>query len=280
MTIFTRNINAAPTQHRDSLRAAYTQAGKPAPDNTTEIRELIINAPKVRDVAIEKARKAYDADNPEKFYREALKAVQEAQAAEALRDAFISAEVPVIAAKMNDTIDAAVEALTPAFNRETKALTAAATKLDPNNPLDPETAIALDAGEALTTARRALKVLSKFASIHGHYPHELNHQALRNVLPIITLPDNIEVEEVYKSLGAVKETANEHELAATRTVRRLADDLKADTDATLIRVAAGHYEGVTLHLATTAEHRERHQQAHTAFQRRTVEKSGTRVTFG
>lgn len=275
---FTRQLNATTTAHRNSIRAAYTLADKKMPDRMTEVRNLILNSPTVLDVATQRAREAFETRQPDKFVKDTLAAVQEAQAAEALRSAFLRVEESIGKAHITDAVDTAVEAITQRFNREAREFIDAAQQLHPTRPLDAETAIALDAGDALTTARRALHNLGVFASIHGHFPSLLSHQELRSVLPIITLPTTV-LEQVYRSLGEAVVTANDHELAGTRTVRTLANDLRADTDTALVRIAAGRYDGITFDLAKSAEHRERHTIATNAFNRRTIEKSGAKVTF-
>ena len=278
MTIFARTINAEINQHRKAIAAAYQAAGKTMTDTGERIRELITGAPNVTETANRLAREAYEADDPDAFYTAAIKEINEARAATELKESYLRAANAAAQTKLARTINEAVKETSPAFNRTTKTLTTAAHKLDPIQPLEPETAIALDAGEALTTARQALKQLGAFASIHSHYPNALDQRALRDVLPIIDIPTPA-VELVFRTVGAVVQTANEDELRDTRMIRKLHDNLKSSTDSTLISIARGDYPGVTLSLATVEEHKERLEKASSAFQRRTVEPSSRRAVF-
>lgn len=276
--IFTRAINAEVSQHHKSIAAAYKAAGKTMTTTAGRVRELIVDTENVNEVASRLAREAYEATDPEAFHAAAIQEINEARAAETLKDAYLRSANAVAQQQLTNTIDEAVKEITPSFNRTVKTLTAAARKLDPIQPLEPETAIALDAGEALTTARKALKQIGVFASIHSHYPHALDQRALRDVLVILDIPTPT-VEEVYRTVGAVAQTANEDELRDTRMIRKLNDNLKSSTDSTLISIARGDYPGVTLSLATVEEHKERLEKASSAFQRRTVEPSNRRAVF-
>lgn len=277
MTIFTRAINAEINQHRKAIARAYQAAGKTMPDTATRIRELIMTTETTQQVAQRLAREAYDATNPDEFYRDALDQINEARAAHELKDAFNRAANGVAQQKITTEINTAAKEINADFNRTAKDLTNAAKKLDPIHPLEAETAIALDAGEALTTARQALKQLSTYASIHAHYPHTIDQRALRDTLAIVDIPTPT-VELCYRTPGAHTNTANEHELTVTRMIRRLHEALKRDTDSTLVNIARGDYKGVTLSLATDTEHRERLETAKLAFQRKTVEPTG-RLAF-
>ena len=69
------------------------------------------------------------------------------------------------------------------------------------------------------------------------------------LLPVLNLPAAVK-EQVARSHYEVVKVLNESKLAGTRTIRQLADDAAKDTDLTNINVARGHYNGVTLALAT------------------------------
>lgn len=278
MTIYARSINAEVNQHRKSIAAAYRAAGKTMPDAGERIRELITGAPNVTETANRLAREACEADDPDSFYAAAIRAINEARAATELKETFIRSANAAAQSRLTRDINEAVKETSPAFNRTAKALAAAARKLDHVQPLEAETAVALDAGEALTAARAALKQLGVFASVHSHRPNALDQRALRDVLPIIDIPTPT-VEEVYRTVGTVAQTANEDELRDTRMIRRLHENLRVDADSTLISIARGDYPGVSLNLATTDEHKERLEKASSAFQRRTIEPSSRRAVF-
>lgn len=278
MTIYARSINAEINQHRKSIAAAYRAAGKTMPDAGERIRELIAGAPSVTETANRLAREAYEADDPDSFFAAAIRAINEARAATELREAYVRSANAAAQARLSGDINEAVKETSPAFNRVVKTLATAARKLDPIEPLEAESAVALDCGEALTAARQALKQLGVFAGVHAHHPHALDQRALRDVLPIIDIPTPT-VEERFRTVGAVAQTANEDELRDTRMLRQLHENLKSNTDSTLISIARGDYPGVSLHLATTEEHKERLGKASSAFQRRTIEPSSRRAVF-
>ncbi|SMX80652.1 hypothetical protein BSP109_01633 [Brevibacterium sp. Mu109] len=278
MTIYARSINAEVNQHRKSIAAAYQAAGKTMPDTAGRVRELIVDTENVNEVASRLAREAYEADDPDSFFAAAIREVNEARAATELKDAYVRSANAAAQARLGRDINEAVKETSPTFNRTAKALATAARKLDPIEPLEAETAVALDAGEALTAARQALKQLGVFASIHRHFPNALDQRALRDLLPIIDIPTPT-VEEVFRTVGAVAQTANEDELRDTRMLRQLHENLKRDADSTLISIARGDYPGVSLHLADVEEHKERLEKASSAFQRRTIEPSSRRAVF-
>lgn len=278
MTIYARSINAEINQHRKSIAAAYRAAGKTMPDTAGRVRELIVDTENVNEVASRLAREAYEADDPDSFFAAAIRAINEARAATELKEAYVRSANAAAQARLTRDINEAVKETSPAFNREAKALATAARKLDHVQPLEAETAVALDAGEALTAARQALKQLGVFAGVHAHHPHALDQRALRDVLPIIDIPTPT-VEEVFRTVGTVAQTANEDELRDTRMLRQLHENLKVDADSTIISIARGDYPGVSFSLADTEEHKERLEKASSAFQRRTIEPSSRRAVF-
>lgn len=162
--------------------------------------------------------------------------------------------------------DAAAD-LTPAVDRVIKRLATAAAKLPAGSAaLDPETNIANDSGGALQEARACLTLLAQAASIHQGTAPGMIPVALNNLLPIVDLPEAT-VEEVKASIGESVVTTNEEDLGSTRTIRKLNEEAKDNTDLVLVDIARGAYPGVKLALATPQQMNERKANAKRAYQR-------------
>jgi hypothetical protein len=221
------------------------------------------------------ADEALTTTDPDAWYVVALEQLRTAQAAEALSKAFnanysaaVQRHVPVIQAQ-------AAEDLAPVFNKQAKALTAAAGKLPQANPLDMAANVEADTATEYKTTRTALATFGTLASIYkATVPGEIP-PALNLLLPVVALPDAVK-EQVAKSYGESVKVLNESKLAGTRAIRKLADDARKDVDVALINVARGHYEGITLSFAKPQELTERRRNATTAHQRESVAE-GSRV---
>ncbi|TLM75968.1 hypothetical protein [Pseudarthrobacter sp. NamB4] len=255
--------------HLDTLVRTYHAAGLTPPTLAVGIRDRINSAPTVHQVAAELADQALTTTNPDEWYEEALDRLRTAQAAEALTKAFntnyqdaVRRHVPALQAQ-------AAEDLTPVFNKHAKALTAAAKKLPATKPLDMAANVEADTAAEYKTARTALAMLGTIASIYtAAVPGEVP-VALNRLLPVVHLPAAVK-EQVARSMGESVKVLNESSLTGTRAIRQLAADAKEDIDLALINVARGHYEGVTLAVATPDELRERRRTATTAHQREQV----------
>src|SRR5699024_8029394 len=86
-----RGPHDARSQQRN-LDALYSMLGLKQPTTYKDTRDLILAAPSADDVALRLAYAAYETDNPKKLVADAVKELQAAQAAEALKDAFLRAE--------------------------------------------------------------------------------------------------------------------------------------------------------------------------------------------
>lgn len=273
-TIFKRYPTAEQTL-LDTIVRTYATAGLNPPTLAVGIRDRINQAPTVHAVAARLADEALTTTDPEKWYAEALEELRTAQAAEALTKSFnanysdaVRRHVPAIQAQ-------AAEDLAPVFNKHLKALVTASKKLPEDKPLDMAACVDADAGTEYKTARTALTTFGTLASIYkSTFPGEIP-PALNNLLPVLDLPAAV-TEQVARSHYEVVKVLNESRLTGTRTIRQLATDAAADLDLTLVNVARGKYEGVTLSLATPAEMSDRRNAALTAYGREHITE-GARV---
>src|SRR5699024_10673649 len=112
------------------------------PTTYKDTRDLILAAPSADDVAMRLAYAAYETDNPKKLVADAVKEIQAAHAAEALKDAFLKAERTAATRTVGQLVDQGVEDAREAFEKDVQALVEAAGHLDPDHPLDAEAAVA------------------------------------------------------------------------------------------------------------------------------------------
>ena len=247
-----RGPHDARSQQRN-LDALYSMLGLKQPTTYKDTRDLILAAPSADDVALRLAYAAYETDNPKKLVADAVKELQAAQAAEALKDAFLKAERTAANTTIRALVDQGVEDARDGFEKDTRALIEAATHLDPDHPLDAEAAISLDAGVHLTTARGVLARLGTYASIHMHAGANTGAPSnLCRLLPILSLPEIVQ-QEVYRSVTESTRTANPNDIQGTLTVRQLGRDAQYGIDDAIIAIARGDYEGVTFRLGTQGE---------------------------
>src|SRR5699024_5917975 len=151
-----------PRSQQRALDNLYSMLGLKQPTTYKDTRDLILAAPSADDVALRLAYAAYETDNPKKLVTDAIKELQAAQAAEALKDAFLRAERTAATSTIRALVDQGVQDAREAFEKDISALTEAAAHLDQDHPLDAEAAIALDAGVHLTTARGVLARLGTY----------------------------------------------------------------------------------------------------------------------
>ena len=242
----------ARSQQRN-LDALYNMLGLKQPTIYKDVRDLILAAPSADEVAMRLAYAAYETDAPKKLVADAIKELQAAQAAEALKDAFLRAERTAATTTISALVDQGVEDAREAFEKDTQALIEAAAHLDPVNPLDAEAAVARDAGVHLTTARGVLARLGTYASIHNHAGANTGAPSnLCKLLPILGLPEVVQ-QEVYRTVTESVTSANPNDIKGTLTVRQLGRDAQSNIDDTIIGIARGNYEGVTFRLGTRGE---------------------------
>ena len=242
-----------PRSQQRNLDNLYSMLGLKQPTTYKDTRDLILAAPSADDVALRLAYAAYETDNPKKLVNDAIKELQAAQAAEALKDAFLRAERTAANTTIRALVDQGVEDAREAFEKDTQALVDAATHLDPDHPLDAEAALALDAGVHLTTARGVLARLGTYASIHTHAGANTGAPSnLCKLLPILSLPEIVQ-QEVYRTVTESVTSANPNDIQGTLTVRQLGRDAQSNIDDTIIGIGRGDYEGVSFRLGTQGE---------------------------
>src|SRR5699024_6327892 len=139
-----RGPHDARSQQRN-LDSLYSMLGLKQPTTYRDVRDLILAAPSADDVALRLAYAAYETDTPKKLVADAVKELQAAQAAEALKDAFLRAERTAANTTIGNLVAQGVNDAREGFEKDTQALIEAAAHLDPDHPLDAEAAIALDA---------------------------------------------------------------------------------------------------------------------------------------
>src|SRR5699024_9197896 len=188
-----------PRSQQRNLDNLYSMLGLRQPTTYKDTRDLILAAPSADDVALRLAYAAYETENPKKLVNDAVKELQAAQAAEALKDAFLRAERTAANTTIGNLVTQGVEDARDGFEKDTRALIEAAAHLDPDHPLDAEAAVARDAGVHLTTARGVLARLGVYASIHMHAGANTGAPSnLCKLLPILSLPEIVQ-QQVYRT---------------------------------------------------------------------------------
>lgn len=255
---------------------AYTLAGLKPPTRALDIKKLVNDeSQNVYQTAARLGREALLTDqDPATWYQNAVEQIKEAQAREALAAAFNRSYTDAVNLALPRLLEEATGDLAPVAARAVKDLTAAVKTLPAGTQaLDSEAAISLDAGAALTKARKALALLGTLASIYQlNTPGEVP-PALNILLPVVALPAATK-EQVAKSYGESVKVLNERQLTSTRAIRSLADTARTSLDLALVNVARGQYEGITLALATPQEMQERRRNATLAHQRESIAEDG------
>ncbi|PWF82011.1 hypothetical protein [Kocuria rosea] len=250
----------------ERVAAAYSVAGLDAPTVPGHAIGAALRAiPDAPALARQLVGEAHDYsdEDPAVWLDSARARLADAQALDLLRETWARTGGEALAARGPRLTDQAASDLRGAFDKAVRGLTQAVAKLDPARPLDPETAVARDAGAALTTARRELARLGAFAGIH---PAVLNtgYGSLNKLAPILAI-EGAAVERIAHSVGEHRTVLNEDQLGTTRAVRRLAEDGKQDLDLAVLGVARGDYQGVSLRLNSTRQRQETLEQVSTAL---------------
>jgi hypothetical protein len=249
----------------EHVNAAYRLAGLPVPNTDAAIDHLVFGQPTVEQVAYDLAMAALTTTNPDNAYADALRKINEAQAADTLRDAYTRASEAAHREKLPAIRDKAAHDLAKALTKTAETISKAAAKLGTDAPFDLDNAVALDATREYKQLIAAIGQLGVYASVHYVRMRPNLPGALAAILPIIAIPD-VEIEIVERgAYGVVNRTINRNETHGTRAVRKLADDLDRDTDTALMNVALGKYAGISYQLATTAELEHRADEAARAF---------------
>lgn len=248
MTIFNRTITGTPTAELRLITSLYKMVGLTPPTPYAEVRELITSAPDTHQVVNEYAQKAYETDNPAKLVKEARAVIAEAMAGDELRKRFLAIESATLARNLGAMKAQFREDATDIFNKDIAKLKGAADLLDRDNPLDAETAVAQDNGQALTTARTIIPRLAAYASLWTAGGNDVP-PPLKALCPILEVPTLV-VEQVERTLTEHPATLNTDDARGTLTVRRLGEDARKDMDRTIIGIVRGEYEGVSFNIST------------------------------
>lgn len=253
------------TEHIDKTAAAYKLAGLTPPNQAHRITELIGAIPNYGEELHAVAREAIATDDPEKFLEEAIGRVQRAKAAEELHHALGRVIGAVELETAPERIDRTAEDLAPFLTRTVKALTQAAKKLDPTDPLSVDNAVRDDTTKELKTVQATLTTLARILETYpSQQDHRVPHQIMR-ILPIITIPD-VGPERYTPAHGYSPIVTDEH--TATRIgLQRLVRTIDDNPDLAIIRIAEGHYPNITFQLANSTELAARIEAAANAHRR-------------
>ncbi|MFI7584853.1 hypothetical protein ACH9DO_13800 [Kocuria sp. M1N1S27] len=249
------------------IAAAYAVAGvkRPTPPEQA-IEAAIRELPTAATVGPAIVAEAHDGPlaSPSKFAADALRRMSDALAADALRDAWNRHGSNATTVRLPQATDRAAADLAPSFAATREALRGAADALIPQGApedtthglgagstprrptgqatlgpvsMDPEAAIARDAGAALTAARTELARLANFAGISAVSPLSNSAaSALAQLVPVVAIEGAV-MERCIRSVGEGLTVTNETQLSVTRAVRRLAADARADVDAAILGIA-------------------------------------------
>lgn len=248
MSIFNRTITGTPTAELRHLTSLYKMVGLTPPTPYAEVRELIASAPDPHQVVNEYAQRAYETDNPAKLIKEAKTAIADAMAGDELRKRFLAIESATLARNLGAMKAQFREDATDIFNKDIAKLKGAADLLDRDNPLDAETAVAQDNGQALTTARTIIPRLAAYSSLWTAGGPDVP-PALKALCPILEVPTLV-VEQVERTLTENPATLNTDDARGTLTVRRLGEDAREDMDRTIIGIVRGEYEDISFDIST------------------------------
>lgn len=236
-----------------------------------ELGEWLDTEPAPDDVAVEYARRCMDPGvDIATLSTEAVEALTRAEAVARLRQVYSGVLQGVLAEAADELRARTVQRVKSAFDRDVRALAAAGEKLDPHEPLNKERAFDRDAAGAW---RAAVEILGRLAAAAGIYPSRSAEEvprALDAVLAVVDLPET-EPYPVRRDMGGMWTPDSANIPTPTRTVHTLAVKLDKDTDATLIQIARGKFNGVTLSLATPEQFAQRVERAVTAFTYRKTE---------
>ena len=254
------------------ITEAYTAYGLTPPSRAPEIRKTVeAGAQSTQVVADKLARDAFlsDGDTAE-WYADALEQIKEAQAREALANAFSEGYSRNIKAFANQLVRPAAEDLKTPVGKVIKKLVDAAQKLPQGaEALDVEANLSNDSGSALQTVRESLAVLSVVTGIYNSMSgmQQTDNQKLREITPVAKLPTAV-VEVISEINDLNPKAANEEQLEGTRTIRKIGQDIRdKGTDLVHILIAQGHYDGARIEFADVDEFNARLQNLGNAHKR-------------
>lgn len=270
------NYFVRPTTHYmnllEKIVEAYTAFGLNPPTRASEIRRLVeAGAQSTRQVADQMARDAFlNDDDPEEWYAAALDRIKEAQARETLAKVFADGYSQNVQNASRNLVAPAGDDLAAPVAKAVKKLVDAAKKLPQGlDALDTEANLAADTGSHLYTVRAELAHLSTATGIYDPLAgsQEISDQGLRNIIPLVKFP-TAAVEIIENSFGENPRTLNEHELEGTRTIRKIAEDIRHHgTDIVLVMIAQGHYPNTEISFAGRDEFGARIRNVATTYKR-------------
>lgn len=274
---FTRTATTHMNQF-SKIREAYAANGLDAPNRAAEIRDRINSGSQsVSNVAAALAYSAFETGKSlDDWYEDAVEQIKEAQAREALTQAFNSQYERIVQGSLPRMLGKAVDDLTPSFEERAAEFIAAAKKLPAGDrALDAEANLENNTGKALTTARATLAYFSVMASMFPTLmPGDIRApKQLLNLLPIVELPEAT-VELIRPTISEQVSVTNEAQLAGTRTIRAMGDTGRTiknqtrDLDLILVDVARGLHDGASIKLAKSGELSKRRSTLHAAYERR------------
>lgn len=277
-TAHTKFFDRPATNERTQLTAisrAYEAYGLTAPTRALDIKKTVdAGGSNVHAVSDALARDAFLSDqDPDEWYADALEQIREAVAREALAKAFGANYEQNLRPALPKLLAEAAGDLEKHVAKTVKSFVTAAKHL-PDGPaaLDPEANLASNTGDRLYTARGDL---ARLGTVAGIYPTIINDPTITStgikaILPIVEFPPAT-VEQVQPSHAAEPTTLNGHELAGTRTIRKIADDLhKQGIDLVLVSIAQGAYEGASIKFGNIDTCRARRTNLTRAFSRTRV----------
>lgn len=252
---------------RDVIENAYLAAGLTPPSSVDALSELLANEMEPHEVAARYANKSIDGKEPaEKLLEDALQAWQRAQAAESFRATYDRVVDALANERISELRDAALKVLDKPFKALTKRLAAAAEMLDANSPLDRDVAFQQDTSAQLKEAEAILTTLSHYRITSE--PTLIGSASA--LLPIVTIPD-IEQEEITRStMGDIFTTPADAASQQRNQVRAMLNAAEKDLDTTIINIARGQWEGISLSLANDDEMQRRATAHHNATVRKSV----------
>lgn len=253
------------------IERAYRAAGLELPTVAEATREALGAIATPDAVALDHIRRSLEPDQDvAAVIEQGIAAVARAQAAEQLRATFDRAHEALVRERLDELRDAAAKALTPVFKRTVKTLTAAASKLDPDDPLDRDRAFNTD-----TTAeyRAVTEALARLSALVFTTTHTAPPRVGTRLLPIVSIPDMSPELGTASRVSGWTPHRGQPGGRERGAIKALVRDSEIDLDRTITRVALGKYHGITLSLADAAELERRRQAFENATARIVTERS-------
>lgn len=236
MNCFQRPVSGTPFGQLDAIEGGYLAAGLPAPSRVDEALTLLDNEPGVPDVARQLADEMIKSGNVEAFVKGAQARISRAVTVSEVRGHLRAAVADRIGDTLGELRQAAVDAVTPAFEAAVAELSDLARQLPAGpNPLDVDRAFNSGVSREVLRARELLALMARLAAVWVAAPYGAAPAGARDLALVVDL----ESDGGLPPVSAVNLAG-----AAPATV---------GLDATLVRVSRGDYKGCSLGLAGSAE---------------------------